>query len=240
MTRDVTASNKDHEQLRIWLSFLKFLLGTVALGLVTVFVNSEIQKQRLEFEIRSKENDFVAQFISHALDDNLEKRRGFAEYFVRLAPTEASRARWMEYRDYAQALVEEAQIKAAEIEEKERELASLQMAAGSVQGSSGATGTAETPDLGKKISELESALARMRRELAAIRSEPTATLAVPNVVGMPLAQAQAELRSGGFGYISTLDFGSGAPPGTVISQSPAPESPAIAGTMISMKVAGPQ
>ena len=125
MSDNEVKTTVSNERLQIWLNFVKFLLGTVALGVVTLLINSEIQTQRLEFEIKSKENDFIAQFVDNALDENLEKRRDFAEYFVRLTPTQESKKRWEGYRDYTQDLLEESERVTELIEERERELSSV-------------------------------------------------------------------------------------------------------------------
>jgi hypothetical protein len=208
MSEGTTEPKSSYEQLRIWLSFAKFVLGTVTVGLITTWVNAEIQEKRLEFEVRSKENSFIAQFVDNALDENLEKRRDFAEYFVRLAPTVESRMRWTEYRDYADALVIEAQQKAEKIAVRERELIALKDAfleggsvaagVGNAAGVSSAHGGAENVALRNKITELEAEIAKQRRELAVIRSESAAAIViVPNVVGLDPSSASNVIQSAG-------------------------------------------
>jgi hypothetical protein len=85
------------EKLKIWLGFWKFLLGTVVIGLVTTSVNWQIQWYQLKQEREKREQDYLAQFIAQALDENLEKRLRFAHYFSQLTLTHDAKDRWSTY-----------------------------------------------------------------------------------------------------------------------------------------------
>jgi len=40
----------EDSRLTIWLNFIKFLLGTFAIGIVTILVNLEIQERKISLE----------------------------------------------------------------------------------------------------------------------------------------------------------------------------------------------
>lgn len=108
-------------RLRIKLGFWKFLIGTVAVSVLTSILNWQIQWKQLEMEKFKTESEFIGKFIQLALDDNPEKRRDFAEYFWRLTPTTDSKLRWDDYRAYALDLVEQSKAKQAALEAARRD-----------------------------------------------------------------------------------------------------------------------
>lgn len=83
----------DNERLKIWLGFAKFLLGTFILGLVTTFVNNEIQNREIEL----KEIEQLGKFIDHALTEDVGVRKRFAHYFSKVTRSERLRKRWEDY-----------------------------------------------------------------------------------------------------------------------------------------------
>jgi hypothetical protein len=173
------ATDPSNERLRIWLSFVKFMLGTVALGIVTIVVNWQIQDKQRKFEEKTAQNAFIAQFVDKALDNNPEKRRDFAEYFVRLTPPGDTQKRWEAYRKYADALVEKAIKRDESIEKQERELAQLREKAARTRHK----GSQEVQQLKTDITKLETQVSSDRRKLAALRSEPSGVV-VPSVMGL--------------------------------------------------------
>lgn len=76
-----------------WWDVLKFLIGTVAVSFVTLGVNREIQHRELEL----KEQEHVAKFVTHALDQDVGRRQLFAEYFAAVTSSDHLRARWNSY-----------------------------------------------------------------------------------------------------------------------------------------------
>ena len=100
-------------------SFWKFVLGSVAVAIITAFLNFQIKDQQLnlenvrkaqEIEILAKqkeselqlakaknEGEFLAKFIEQALDINLEARIRFSHYFSSLVDPEGQKNRWEEY-----------------------------------------------------------------------------------------------------------------------------------------------
>jgi len=113
----------DVEKLRIKYGFYKFLLGTFAISLLSVIINWQIQTKRLQFEIQTKESDYIAQFLEHGLRKELEQRRDFAAYFVRLSPSEEARTRWNKYLEFVESLISKAKETEKQIAEKDLKLA---------------------------------------------------------------------------------------------------------------------
>ena len=83
----------DNERLTIWLGFTKFILGTFVLGLVTAFINNEIQSREIEL----KEIEQLGKFIDHALTEDVGVRKRFAHYFAKVTRSDRLRERWQEY-----------------------------------------------------------------------------------------------------------------------------------------------
>jgi len=189
-------TTEENDRLRIHFAFWKFILGSVVLGAATIIINWQIQDKKLEFENRNTENQFVAQFVDHALDQNLERRRDFAEYFTRLAPTEESRQRWENYRNFVEKRVQEAIAREKTVQEKEQQLAGAleKLAIIEKEKAKAIEDAKKAKKVAKKVSEelkarvrdaeqkesglksqlaiVEAELGNERRELAALRSEP--------------------------------------------------------------------
>ncbi len=122
MAEDTEQSRSDEiERLRMKYGFLKFLLGTFAISAVSIWINYHIQTKKLEFDIQTKENEFIAQFLVFGLEGELEDRRDFAEYFVRLSPVEDSRERWRDYLSFVQGRLDQASEAVKAIEEHNRQ-----------------------------------------------------------------------------------------------------------------------
>lgn len=90
------------KRFKQWIGFTKFLAGTVVLGLVTAFINREIQSR----EVALQELQHLGAFVEHALTENVGTRRRFAQYFAYVTHSDELRARWEEYlhvidEDYA-------------------------------------------------------------------------------------------------------------------------------------------
>lgn len=190
------------EKLRIKYNFLKFLLGTFVVGILSIVINWQIQEKKLQFEIQTKENDYIAQFLEHGLVNKLERRRDFAAYFVRLSPSDNARARWQNYLEFIEDLISKAKVVERKITEKDRELAAAAEKIAEFQRKA-EEARAELTKLGslvgkdekkseeieeykveakkssseaergrKELEELKSQLIVQRKELASLRTEP--------------------------------------------------------------------
>lgn len=104
----------DNERLTIWLGFAKFLLGTFVLGLVTAFINSEIQNREIEL----KEIEQLGRFIDHALIEDVGVRKRFAHYFSKVTRSDELRLRWQEYYSDVEDEFKETKQKKEEIDKR--------------------------------------------------------------------------------------------------------------------------
>ena len=91
--------------LQIWLNFVEFLLGTVAIGVISAVINYSIQRRKIKQqetearrEIELKELEQLGQFVEHALSDRLVIRERFATYFATVVTSPEARNRWNDYR----------------------------------------------------------------------------------------------------------------------------------------------
>jgi len=96
--------SEDFERLQIWLGFIKFILGTVVLGLITTLINYHIQQKEIELKkieqqrtIELKEQEQLGNFIQHALQEDIGTRKRFAEYFSTVTRSEDLRQCWISY-----------------------------------------------------------------------------------------------------------------------------------------------
>ena len=186
------------EKLKLKYSFLKFFLGTFAIGILSLGINWQIQEKKLQFEIQTKENDYIAQFLDHGLDKELENRRDFAAYFVRLSPTVDARGRWKLYLDFVEELIVKARnrerditVNDAKLKIAAEEVALAQQQAAEAQAkllklSISNSNKEEVEQLKKQISlsseeaessrkqlqKIQETLVNTRQDLSSIRSQP--------------------------------------------------------------------
>ena len=64
-----------------WLGVVKFFLGTLLLGGATLFLDNSVQQIELTQKATQQKQDYIAQFIDHAMNENIEIRIRFARYF---------------------------------------------------------------------------------------------------------------------------------------------------------------
>lgn len=190
--------NIEIEKLKIRYGLLKFFLGTFAVSILSLVINWQIQEKKLQFEIQTKESDYIAQFLQHGLDKELEKRRDFAAYFVRLSPSEEARSRWKGYLDFVEDLIRQAREAEKMIAQKDAELriAAEKVALAQQQAEEARTeilrlssssvdktqiiqlkkqlsqSSQEAEALRDQLKELQGSVAEKRQDLASIRSQP--------------------------------------------------------------------
>ena len=153
------------EAMRLKLGFAKFIIGTVAVSVLTAVLNWQIQDKRLESEIIAKENEFVAQFITQAIDKDLEMRRDFAEYFTRVSPSEDARDRWKSYRTWVADQLEAATQKELEIVQLREEKIKLNEEIATL------TAPEEKQIKAEQIEKVQTDLLITQQQLASIRSD---------------------------------------------------------------------
>ena len=103
------------EKVRIKANRVKFWVGTVALGIVTLVINFTIQNQKIEQEKIVQENLHLSKFVQHIIDKDATVRRDIAQYFSVLAFLESSRDKWKNYLTVTEELVAAAKLKEMEI-----------------------------------------------------------------------------------------------------------------------------
>ena len=153
------------ESMRLKLGFAKFIIGTVAVSVLTAVLNWQIQDKRLESEIIAKENEFVAQFITQAIDKDLEMRRDFAEYFTRVSPSKNARERWKSYRTWVADQLQIAGKKELEIAQLREEKMKLNEEIASLAASE------EKKIKTEQIEKVQTNLLIKQQQLAMIRSD---------------------------------------------------------------------
>ena len=180
------------EAMRLKLGFAKFIIGTVAVSVLTAVLNWQIQNKRLESEIIAKENEFVAQFITQAIDKDLEMRRDFAEYFTRVSPSKNARDRWDSYRTWVARQLQAANEKELEIAQLRETRARLNEEIASLADSKARLSKAQEYD------QIQSKLMIRQQELASIRSDATIKKAD--------FSAASQLERQGFELLLSRDF----------------------------------
>lgn len=169
----------DIEKLKEWLGFWKFFLGTFILGLATFLVNRDIQNREIEI----KEQEQIAKYIEHAIQDDVGIRLRFAQYFRNVTRSETLRERWQDYLEIVQREYDETK------REKERLVAEVQQESKTAL---------EKEALQARIEELEAAL-NPRPSKAAVSLPSRVYLHVRNTEQKEKAAAIASmLTRGGF------------------------------------------
>jgi hypothetical protein len=72
------------KRLGMWLGFAKFVLGSVVVAVLSAVLNYQIQTRTVTIKAKEQEKEYLKSFINQAMDDNLEKRLRFAQYFATL------------------------------------------------------------------------------------------------------------------------------------------------------------
>lgn len=107
----------DEKRIELLLKLGQFLIGTVALGIATFAVNSQIQKREVEI----KEMEMLGKFVEHAINDNVAVRQRFAEYFATVSRSEDFRGRWGKYKKIIDDEFQDVENKTAELKEKKEQ-----------------------------------------------------------------------------------------------------------------------
>jgi septal ring factor EnvC (AmiA/AmiB activator) len=176
MVDESKVANNDVEILKIKYSFFKFILGTFAISVLSLAINWQIQEKKLQFEIQTKESEYIAKFLDHGLDKELEKRRDFAAYFVRLSPSDDARLRWQGYLDFIEDLIKKAKEaekiiteKAAALKAANDEVVLAQQQAEEVHKEIKRLSTSGSGN--QKISALENRLQQSSKEVEELRNK---------------------------------------------------------------------
>ena len=101
------------DKLKLWLDFSKFLLGTVVVGLVSLWINSGIETRQVEL----KEMEEIGRFVEYALEENVGVRMRFAQYFSTVVRSEELRERWEAYSELVEMEFTETQEQEVALDE---------------------------------------------------------------------------------------------------------------------------
>ena len=108
------------DRLRLWLSFWKWFLSSIVItggiGVTTTVLDAKSQSTELQIKVINQEKEYLTSFLERALDENLEKRYRFAQYFSALTQTPSYKAGWEKYLSGIEYEIEETKQKVASIQ----------------------------------------------------------------------------------------------------------------------------
>jgi len=118
------------EKLKVYAGIAKWFLTSVVIGGASLILNNEIQqtqlqqqkelqKTQLQLKKQEQEGSYLAQFVEHALNTDLETRIKFAHYFSTVTVTEDIKSNWMTYYD---DLVKQRKLSIDALQERNQEL----------------------------------------------------------------------------------------------------------------------
>ena len=111
------------ERLKIWLGFWKFILSSVVISggiaIATTIMTAKEKATALEIQVNKQEQEYLTRFLENAMDDNLEKRRRFAQYFSSLTTPGPFKDGWI---NYLKIVEEEVDKTSKRVDELERNL----------------------------------------------------------------------------------------------------------------------
>jgi uncharacterized protein (TIGR02594 family) len=113
------------EELKVRRSRERFWVGTIAIGIITLIVNSAFQNRQLDEKKVVEENKHLSQFVKHIIDKDPEYRHRIAQYFSELAMVEDSRKRWKRYLSITEANIREIHLKQSDLEKARRTINEL-------------------------------------------------------------------------------------------------------------------
>ena len=111
------------ERLKLWLNFWKFILSSVVISggiaIATTVITAKEKSTQLEIQVNQQEQEYLTSFLEKAMDDNLEKRRRFAQYFAALTTPGPFKDGWTKYLE---AVEEEVDKTAKRVDELEKNI----------------------------------------------------------------------------------------------------------------------
>ena len=93
--------NMSEERLKTWLGFWKWLVSalfiTGGIAWATIIINAKHKDTELVIQKNIEEAKYLSSFLDRALDDNLEKRYRFAQYFAHVSSPGGYKDGWDSY-----------------------------------------------------------------------------------------------------------------------------------------------
>ena len=128
------------ERLSLWLSFWKFILSSVVISggiaIATTIITAKEKAIQMEIQVNKQEQDYLTRFLERAMDDNLEKRHRFAQYFSALTTPGPFKEGWLRYLEIVDAEVAATNKRVDELERSmgEKQGAELERASQELSG----------------------------------------------------------------------------------------------------------
>ncbi len=89
------------DRLRIWIGFWKaVILSTVVTGgvaLASVLIDAKHKDTELQIEVNREDRQYLMNFLDRAMDENLERRHRFAQYFANVTVSPEYKLGWQAY-----------------------------------------------------------------------------------------------------------------------------------------------
>jgi chromosome segregation ATPase len=156
------------DALKHWLSFAKFIIGTVLVGGLVAVGDYRLKSLSMDLKSLQLDHDNVQSYLSLVLDKSLGTQLGAAEAFASLSSMPRVRENWSAYAVQLRSQFESEEKKKDEVEKRQQVLAAEIAKGKSVSNELLTTLTAE---LAEKSAQLKSAKDDMRRFEQSLLSE---------------------------------------------------------------------
>jgi|GEM_PF-6614718 len=128
-------NNVKLKHLELWIGLLKFFIGTVIMGLVSLYLNHQYQSNQLDLEKeksahaialqdKKAEFDYLSKFMTHAMNEDLQVRIRLADYMQSAALSENIKEIWKRYHALLIEQQAETLAKREALKQQEKKLAS--------------------------------------------------------------------------------------------------------------------
>jgi hypothetical protein len=122
------------ERLQIYVGLAKFLIGTVALGAITLAFNQQYRNAQLDLEEKKNEHalqlqekqaevEYLSKFVNEAMRKDIKDRVDFADYMKSVALSKTLQEIWSKYYAVLNERAKEAQEKIKELDGQKQEVA---------------------------------------------------------------------------------------------------------------------
>ncbi|HSF96820.1 MAG TPA: TIGR02594 family protein [Thermohalobaculum sp.] len=154
-------------------------VGTTLVAVTASYFTFVTDTTKNEQTFDGGHRDFVSKFVEIAIDDDIERRQRLAKYFASVTLDESQKARWKEYSDYIDRLIEENPTKIANLEAELLE-----------------AGDEERAKLEARINFLEKQLSGTPTRSGAVYTEKPECAQISDALGRIYCIAQHEVAQG--------------------------------------------
>ena len=132
------------ERLRIWIGFWKaVILSAVVTGgvaIASVLIDAKHKNTELQIQVNREDRQYLMNFLDRTMDENLERRHRFAQYFANVTVSSEYKSGWEAYLKVveteietvkneisaAEALLEDSTSSATELDRARERISTLQ------------------------------------------------------------------------------------------------------------------